>query len=171
MRQARIAGAAASRRVEGIRHCSEDLEPQVETGKTEKLGEQGRRGSQAQDTAKQGGAAAGADQHGKAARIAEARPRQVDDDLAGMRPQQVNESLAQAGRGSDFDVAADCRDGMTTLTADGKSRAKVMIDFGRPPSPAAYLGSGRNPVVTHSGRRRRDCRRARRPRHYLHYPP
>ena len=51
MRQARIAGAAASRRVESIRHCSEDLEPQVETGKTEKLGEQGRRGSQAQDTA------------------------------------------------------------------------------------------------------------------------
>ena len=61
IRQARIPRAAASRRVDGLRHGSEDLEPQVETGETEKLGEHGRRGSQAQGTAQQGGAAADAD--------------------------------------------------------------------------------------------------------------
>jgi hypothetical protein len=50
---------------------------------------------------------------------------------------------ARRGRDVDVDVAAECRDGVTTLTADGKSRAKVMIDFGRRPRrPGHYLTYG-----------------------------
>ena len=115
-----------------LRHGGEHLEPRLEASEAEDGGRQGRGGSQAQDAAQQAGAAAGGDQHGKPARIAEGDPGQIDDDPAGMRPQQAKKLLTQYGCGRDVDFAADRRDGVTILTADGKRRAgKDMIDFVR----------------------------------------
>ena len=54
-------------------------------------------GGQAQEPAEQPGPAAGADQHGEPAGVAEAHPGQVDDQPAGAGPEQAQELLAQAG--------------------------------------------------------------------------
>jgi hypothetical protein len=126
----------------------------VEAGEVENRGHQRRGGSQAQDAAQQAGAAADADQHGKPARVAEGHPGQIDDDLGSMRPQQAKESLAQNGRGRDVDFAADRRDGVTILIADGKSKArKVMIDFGRRHLWPPISAPGQNQVIVRPGRR------------------
>lgn len=75
---------------------------------------------------------AGPDQHGQPARITESHPGQIDDDPAGLRPWQADEPLTHDGCGRDVDFAADRHDGVTTLTPDGKLRARRdMIDFMR----------------------------------------
>ena len=87
-------------------------------------------GAASRRTPPSGRARAGPDQHGQPARITESHPGQIDDDPAGMRPRQANEPLAQDGYGRDVDFAADRHDGVTTLTPDGKLRARRdMIDF------------------------------------------
>lgn len=61
-------------------------------------GHQGRESGQAQDAVQLADAAAGADQQGKPARIAEGNPRQIDDDPAGLR--QAGNLLTQHGYGA-----------------------------------------------------------------------
>ena len=94
---------------------------------------------------------AGGDEHGKPARIAEGDPGQIDDDPAGMRPRQASKLFTQYGCGRDAGFAADRRDGVTILTADGKCRAQGHDRFGAAPSPAAHLGSGQDQVVCAQG--------------------
>jgi hypothetical protein len=117
---------------DSLRDGGEGLEPRVEAGKTENRGHQRRRGSQAQDAVQQIGTAAGADQHGEPARVAEGHPGQIDDDPAGIRPQQAEDLLTQRGYGRDVQFAADRHDGVTIVAADGKRGAgNDMIDFMR----------------------------------------
>jgi hypothetical protein len=144
-----LTGTRVSRCGDGLRHGSEDLEPRVKASEAEKGGHQGRGSGQAQDAVQQAGPAAGADQHGKPARIAEGHPGQIDDDPAGIRPQQAKELLTQHGYGRDVEFAADRHDGVTLLTAGGKCRAKKeMIDFVR-----RHL----RPPISVPGRTRSSC--------------
>ncbi len=130
--QARSGTGRASRRADGRQHRGEDLELQVEAGQAENCSRGRRGGSQAQNTAKQPGAATDANQHGKPARIAEGHLGQIDDDPAGTRAQHAQELLTQPGNARDIQLAADRHDDPPVLTADRKRKAtKRTINFVR----------------------------------------
>jgi hypothetical protein len=78
---------------------------------------------QAQEPAEEPGAAAGADQHGKAGCVAVAHLGQVDDESAGAGAEQAEKLLAQRWGAGDVKVAAQLGDSDATRGRGGKGQA------------------------------------------------
>ena len=83
-----------------------------------------------QKPAEERGAAAGADQHGKAAGVAVAHFGQVDDEPAGAGAEQAKKLLAQRWGTGDVKFAAQPGDGDTTRSRRGKARPGAAVMAG-----------------------------------------
>ena len=98
-----------------------------------------RNRGQAQEPAEEPGAAAGADQHGKAGCVAVAHPGQVDDEPAGAGAEQAEKLLAQRRGAGDVKSAAQLGDRAMVLLAARIWQAAARPYPGHTLAPAAVV--------------------------------
>jgi hypothetical protein len=97
------------------RNGAVNIELPVEAGDAKRRGNRWRGRGQAQNAAEQPDAPSRANQHGKAAGVAVPDVGQVDDEPAGIGPQDAEELLTQRGSAGNIKITSERHNGPATL--------------------------------------------------------